>query len=61
MLVVRLEKPHDGTVSLSESKFDGMTDYRVVATNHMGLLFSQAVSEEVIAFLKTGQFLSATT
>lgn len=60
MLFVRLKKPHDGTVQLSETKFKKMTDYRIVATNHMGLLFSRSASKEVITFLKTGQFLPET-
>jgi pimeloyl-ACP methyl ester carboxylesterase len=56
MLLGSLEKPHDGTVMLSESKLEGMSDYRVMRTNHMGLLFSRQVAEEVIRFLKTGRF-----
>lgn len=56
MLLGNLEKPHDGTVMLSESRLEGMSDYRVMTTNHMGLLFSRRVAGEVIHFLKTGQF-----
>jgi pimeloyl-ACP methyl ester carboxylesterase len=56
MLVSNLEKPHDGTVMLSESRLEGMSDYRVMTTNHMGLLFSRQVAGEVIRFLQTGQF-----
>lgn len=59
MLFVRLKKPHDGTVQLSESKFEKMTDYRIVATNHMGLLFSREVVKEVITFLQSGGFSPA--
>ncbi len=59
MLFVRLKKPHDGTVQLSETKFKKMTDYRVVATNHMGLLFSREVVKEVTTFLKSGGFSQA--
>ena len=60
MFFVRLKKPHDGTVQLSETKFEKMTDYRVVATNHMGLLFSRLVVKEVATFLRTGRFLAET-
>jgi len=60
MFLVRLKKPHDGTVQLSETKFEKMTDYRVVATNHMGLLFSRLVVREVATFLRTGRFLAET-
>ena len=56
MFFVRLKKPHDGTVQLSETKFEKMRDYRVVATNHMGLLFSREVAKEVVTFLKSGCF-----
>ena len=58
MLLGNLEKPHDGTVMLSESSLEGMSDYRVMTTNHMGMLFSRQVAGEVIRFLKTGQFSS---
>ncbi|MCH7742354.1 MAG: alpha/beta fold hydrolase [Proteobacteria bacterium] len=60
MFFVRLKKPHDGTVQLAETKFEKMADYRVVATNHMGLLFSKSVSREVTTFLGTGRFLPET-
>ena len=60
MLLASMAKPHDGAVQLTETKFDQMTDYRVVATNHMGLLFSRSVAAEVIQFLRTGYFLPET-
>lgn len=56
MLLSNLEKPHDGTVLLKESRLEGMVDYRVITTNHMGLLFSREVAAEVIHFLQTGHF-----
>tara|TARA_B100001964_G_scaffold27487_1_gene27568 strand:- start:147 stop:773 length:627 start_codon:yes stop_codon:yes gene_type:complete len=60
MLLASVTKPHDGAVQLTETKFDQMTDYRVVPSNHMGLLFSRQVAEEVIQFLKAGCFLPET-
>ncbi len=55
MLLCKLARPHDGTVSLVESRYSAMTAYAVFPANHMGLLFSKAVSEAVISFIRTGQ------
>jgi len=56
MLLGDLEKPHDGTVMLTESRFEGMSDYRVIPTNHMGLLFSREAAAEIKYFLRHGHF-----
>jgi len=55
-LVTRLPKPNDGTVSVEETPLEGMSDYRVVHTNHMGLMLSVEVATEIMQFLQHGCF-----
>ena len=55
-MVTRLPKPNDGTVVLAETLLAGMTDYKVMPINHIGLLFSKPVAEQVIEFLCNGVF-----
>lgn len=51
-----LPKPNDGTVAVMETPLEGMKDYKVMNVNHMGMVFSNAVVEEVAEFLLTGMF-----
>lgn len=55
-ILTRLPKPNDGTVVLEETALPGMTDYKVMPINHIGLLFSKPVAEQVIKFLSDGVF-----
>lgn len=52
-----LEKPHDGTVSVSETRLAGATDHVVVHCTHMSMLWSPAVVEQVRRFLRDGSFV----
>ncbi len=54
--LTRLPQPNDGTVVLDETPLSGMTDYKVMPMNHIGLLFSKSVAEQVIKFLSEGVF-----
>ena len=56
-VVTRLPKPNDGSVVLEETPLAGMTDYKVMPFNHIGLMFSKAVAEQVAQFLLHGRFL----
>jgi pimeloyl-ACP methyl ester carboxylesterase len=56
-----LTAPHDGTVSVSETRLPGIADHRTVAASHTGLLFSSEVADLTIDFLRDGRFRSATT
>jgi pimeloyl-ACP methyl ester carboxylesterase len=56
-VVTRLPKPNDGTVVLEETPLAGMSDYKVMPVNHIGLLFSKAVAEQVVHFLAQGRFV----
>lgn len=52
----RLESPHDGTVSVSETVLQGATDFITLPVTHTGLLYSSSVSQQTITFLRSGKF-----
>jgi len=56
-MLTRLPKPNDGTVVLEETPLPGMTDYLVVPVNHIGLLFTKSVADQVVHFLRQGVFI----
>ena len=56
LAVGALTSPHDGTVSVAETRLEGLTDHCVVASTHTGLLFSDEVAAQTIAFLRGGRF-----
>jgi pimeloyl-ACP methyl ester carboxylesterase len=51
-----LPRPHDGRVSVANTKLHGMTDHIVVRTSHPWLVRSDAVIAQTIAFLREGKF-----
>ncbi|MDC8015799.1 esterase/lipase family protein [Tahibacter soli] len=51
-----LTPPHDGTVSVDETRLDGIADHCEVPVTHTGLLFSAAVAQQAAAFLRDGRF-----
>lgn len=51
-----LKAPHDGTVSVEETRLDGIADHCVVAASHTGLLFSSEAATCAIDFLRQGGF-----
>ena len=51
-----LMAPHDGTVAVEETRLGGLADHCTVAATHTGLLFSSAVAELTIGFLRNGRF-----
>jgi triacylglycerol esterase/lipase EstA (alpha/beta hydrolase family) len=53
-----LPKPHDGRVSVANTKLDGMADHVVVAASHPWLVRNAVAIEQTIAFLKDGKFRS---
>ncbi|MFP4182882.1 MAG: esterase/lipase family protein [Thiohalospira sp.] len=50
-----LERPHDGTVAVAETRLPGVP-HATVPASHMGLLFSPAAARLTTAFLATGAF-----
>ncbi len=54
--IENLERPHDGTVSVRETRLPGASDRIDLPVSHTGLVLSRQVADNVAAFLKTGQF-----
>jgi hypothetical protein len=52
----KLPSPHDGIVSVEETRIEGAKDSVLIHSNHTGMLFSRELAEQVISFLKNGHF-----
>jgi pimeloyl-ACP methyl ester carboxylesterase len=50
------EMPHDGTVSVEETRLKGATDFIALPVSHSGMLFSTRVATQVVTFLRSGKF-----
>lgn len=55
-LLARFDGPHDGTVSVAETRAPGLADHVVVDASHSGLLLSRAAMRQTAAFLRSGHF-----
>jgi pimeloyl-ACP methyl ester carboxylesterase len=55
-----LPKPHDGRVSVANTKLDGMADHVVVRTSHPWLVRNGDAIAQTIAFLRDGKFIPST-
>ena len=51
-----LPKPHDGRVSVENTRRDGMADHIVIRTSHPWLVRHSVAIAQTIAFLKAGKF-----
>jgi pimeloyl-ACP methyl ester carboxylesterase len=51
-----LPKPHDGKVSVENTKLDGMADHIVMETSHPRLVRNGPAIEQTIVFLRDGEF-----
>ncbi|WP_027583524.1 alpha/beta fold hydrolase [Bradyrhizobium sp. Ai1a-2] len=51
-----LPRPHDGRVSVANTRLDGMADHIVVRTSHPWLVRNDAAIAQTIAFLRKGKF-----
>jgi triacylglycerol esterase/lipase EstA (alpha/beta hydrolase family) len=51
-----LPKPHDGRVSVANTKLDGMADHIVIETSHPWLVRNGPAIAQTIAFLRDGRF-----
>jgi len=51
-----LPKPHDGRVSVANTRLDGMTDHIVISTSHPWLVRNGEAIEQTLAFLNDGKF-----
>jgi len=54
-----LPKPHDGRVSVENTKLDGMTDHLVIGTSHPWLPGNGVAVAQTIAFLRDGRFAAS--
>ena len=55
-LFADLDKPHDGTVTVAETKVPDLADHLELPVSHTGLVFSRQVAEAVDGFLRSGRF-----
>lgn len=55
-LFADLEKPHDGTVTVAETKAPGLADHLELPVSHSGLVLSRAVADAIDGFLRSGCF-----
>ncbi len=51
-----LEEPHDGTVSVAETRLEGVCDRVDLRVSHTGLVLSAEVVSATLRFLATGRF-----
>jgi pimeloyl-ACP methyl ester carboxylesterase len=51
-----LPKPHDGRVSVENTKLDAMTDHLVIGSSHPWLMRNALAIDQTIAFLRDGRF-----
>lgn len=51
-----LPKPHDGRVSVENTKLEGMTDHIAIGTSHPWLPGNSVAIAQTIAFLRDGRF-----
>jgi hypothetical protein len=51
-----LPAPHDGAVTVEETRLPAMRDHVVLNVSHSGMLVSRAVAQQVEAFLRNGAF-----
>lgn len=56
MALEDLERPNDGTVTVSETHLDKATDYLELPISHTALVYSKRVVQQTDNFLKNGRF-----
>jgi len=56
-IIAHLDHPNDGVVSAAEARLPGISEYVELHVNHVGLVMSSAVVEQVAHFLRTGRFV----
>ncbi len=59
-LVGPLPSPHDGAVSVAETRLDGANDTILLHVSHSAMLFTESVGRQICHFLQHGKFLHAT-
>jgi hypothetical protein len=51
-----LKRPHDGTVSVEETRLAGAAEHLVLPVNHSAMLVSPAVARCLVHFVARGRF-----
>ncbi|MGY3489332.1 pimeloyl-ACP methyl ester carboxylesterase [Bradyrhizobium sp. USDA 4011] len=54
-----LPRPHDGRVSVANTRLDGMADHIVIRTSHPWLVRNREAIAQTLAFLRNGKFAKA--
>ena len=52
----KLPEPHDGVVSVEETRITGAKDSVTIHANHTGMLFTRELAEQATEFLREGKF-----
>ena len=52
----RFREPNDGTVSVAETRLDGLVDHLRLRVSHTGLVHSAAAAAATMRFLRDGRF-----
>lgn len=53
----RLDRPHDGSVAVEETRLEGAADHIVLPVSHLSMLWSKRAAEQVVSFLESGGFV----
>ena len=56
VVIPGLSEPNDGTVSVDETRLEGMNDHLTLCVSHFGLLLSSRANDAVVKFLNIGKF-----
>lgn len=59
LLIPGMPQPSDGTVTVAETRLEGMTDHIEIPTTHTSMLFSKEVAKQTCQFLQSGKFIHA--
>lgn len=51
-----LPRPNDGTVAVEETRLEGARDHLVVPQTHTSIMYSPAVMDQIVHFLREGHF-----
>ena len=54
--VACLPRPHDGAVSVDETRMPGLRDHITVPVSHSGMILSGRVMQHIVRFLEHGRF-----